>query len=134
MATFSNPSEGFYDESSHRSPRTMRNPQLTRHNSRPMDGYNTMQGSMFGNGTNGPNMRFDTMRDNFGPPMQGGNNHFPYDAGAAQTWNASSMQYNNGFNSGMPQGNGYGGPARSVKPSRGRGGLNDVCSVVAYNT
>lgn len=125
MATFSNPSDGFYDRASDRSPRAMRSHHSIRHSARPMDGYNTMQGSMFGNGAGGPSMRFDGMRENFGPPMQNGASaHFPYDAGAAQTWNASNMPYGNGMG-GMSQDNGY-GPARSVKPSRGRSNISNV--------
>lgn len=129
MAAFSSQSDGFYDDPSGRSPRSMRNPQVSRHNSRPMDGYAGMQNSMFSNGNNPPALRFNDMRENNFGSMQGGpvhNSHFPFDIGAAQTWNAGSMQYNNGIGN-MAQENAY-GPSRSVKPSRGRAGLSNVCS------
>lgn len=132
MAAFSSQPEGFYDDPSGRSPRSMRNPQVARHNSRPMDGYGSIPNSMFGNGNNAPALRFNDARDNFGGPMQPGavgNAHFPFDVGAAQTWNAGSMQYNNGMGN-MSQDGGY-GPSRSVKPSRGRAGLANVSELLA---
>lgn len=92
-----------------------------------MDGYNSMHNTMFGNGNNPPALRFNDMRDNNFGSMQGnavGNAHFPYDIGAAQTWNAGSMQYNNGVGN-MSQESPY-GPSRTVKPSRGRAGLSNV--------
>ena len=139
MATFSNMNEGFYDERAARSPRSYRNqPPMNRANSRPMDSaYGSMQGAMFANNNSfsnnniGQNMRFNS--GPFAPHMQNGmpngpagNVHFPYDSTAAQTWNAGS--------NGIPNfGVGLGGaqdPSRSVRPSRGRVGLSNVCPLL----
>ncbi len=129
MATFSNPSEAFYDDLSSTSPRAFRNPQLNRQMGRN-DGYGGINPPMFGNEGPVPSMRFENMRDNFGAPMQNpgaGNVHFPYDAGAAQTWNSSGPSLHN-FGNGMgtlPPNQNY-GPSRSVKPSRGRAAISNV--------
>jgi hypothetical protein len=86
---------------------------------------------MFGAEGSLPTMRFDNMREGFGAsPMQNpgaGNAHFPYDAGAAQTWNSNGgplQSFGNGMGT-MPQNSNY-GPSRSVKPSRGRVGVSNV--------
>jgi len=135
MATFSNPSGTFYDDVSGRSPRGFRNPQLNRPVGGVADGYGAgMQGSLFGADGSLPSMRFDSIRDGFGAPLQNpmtGNPHFPYDAGAAQTWSSSggSMQsFGNGMG-GMPQGTTNYGPSRSVKPSRGRVAVSNVSAI-----
>lgn len=92
-----------------------------------------MQGTMFANnnqfGNNGvgQNLRFGT--GPFAPHMQNGiptgpagNIHFPYDSAAAQTWNAGTNgMLNFGVGLGGPQ-----DPSRSVRPSRGRVGLQNV--------
>ncbi|KIW53801.1 hypothetical protein, variant [Exophiala xenobiotica] len=129
MATFSNPSEAFYDDLSSTSPRAFRNPQLNRQMGRN-DGYGGINPPMFGNEGPVPSMRLENMRDNFGAPMQNpgaGNVHFPYDAGAAQTWNSSGPSLQN-FGNGMgtlPPNQNY-GPSRSVKPSRGRAAISNL--------
>ncbi|KAJ4670593.1 RNA-binding post-transcriptional regulator cip2 [Exophiala dermatitidis] len=128
MATFSNAPEGFYDDLSGTSPRAFRNPPLNRQNNRN-DGYGTVGSSMFGTEGSVPTMRFDNVRDGFGGPMQNqgvGNVHFPYDPGAAQTWgtNGGPLQSFSGNLGTMPHNSNY-GPARSVKPSRGRMGLSN---------
>lgn len=85
---------------------------------------------MFGAEGSLPNMRFDNMRNDFGGPMQNpgaGNIHFPYDAGAAQTWSSGGgplQSFGNGMG-GLHQNANY-GPSRSVKPSRGRVGISNV--------
>lgn len=129
MATFSNASEAFYEDLPGTSPRTFRNAQLSRPGGRT-EGYGGMNGPMFGPEVSLPTMRFDNIRDGFGGPMQNpgaGNVHFPYDASAAQTWSSSggSMQsFGNGMGT-VPHNHNY-GPARSVKPSRGRAGISNV--------
>src|ERR1700761_3190181 len=88
MAAFSNASDAFFDERT--SPRVYRNANLNRQPS-GTDPYGGMNPPMFGAEAPLPNMRFDTMRDGFGAPLQNtgaGNIHFPYDASAAQTWSA----------------------------------------------
>jgi len=131
MATFSNASEAFYDDVSGTSPRAFRNPQMNRPIGRN-DGYGSMHNPMYGAEGSLPTMRFDNMRDGFNGQMQNpaaGNIHFPYDAGAAQTWSSSggSLQsFGSGLN-GMPQNPNF-GPSRSVKPSRGRAGISNVSS------
>ncbi|KAK6372648.1 Peptidyl-prolyl cis-trans isomerase pin4 [Lithohypha guttulata] len=140
MATFSNMNDGFYDDHPSRSPRSYRNPQLNRANSRPMDSaYGSMQGAMFANNnsfsnnSNGQNLRFGV--GPFGPHMRNGmpngpvgSVNFPYDSAAAQTWNAGS--------NGLPNfGVGLGGhqdPSRSVRPSRGRVGLSNLWDEPQY--
>lgn len=130
MATFSNASEAFYDDVSGTSPRAFRNAQLNRQGNRT--DYGNMNAPMFGAEGSVPNMRFDNMRDGFGAPIPNpgaGNIHFPYDAGAAQTWNSGGGSLQS-FGNGMPsqvQNANY-GPSRSVKPSRGRMGLSNVRS------
>ncbi|KIX09751.1 uncharacterized protein Z518_00832 [Rhinocladiella mackenziei CBS 650.93] len=128
MATFSNTAESFYDDVSNTSPRAFRNAQLNRQAGRT--DYGGMNAPMFGAEGSLPTMRFDNMRDGFGTPMQApgaGNVHFPYDAGAAQTWGSSggSLQsFGNGMGA-MAQNPNY-GPSRSVKPSRGRVGISNL--------
>ncbi|EXJ91894.1 hypothetical protein A1O3_00444 [Capronia epimyces CBS 606.96] len=131
MATFSNASDAFYDDLSGTSPRAFRNAQLSRPNARN-DGYGNMGPSMFGNEGSLPTMRFDNVRDGFGGPMQNhgvANVHFPYDAGAAQTWSSNGGPHPQSFGGGMggmPQNTNNYGPSRSVKPSRGRVGLSNL--------
>lgn len=70
-------------------------------------------------------------RDPFGhnfqqPPAGNISQPFPFDVNAAQTWNASApMPFGANGMAGMGQ-NGDHGPARSVKPSRGRVGINNI--------
>lgn len=133
MATFSNASEAFYDDLSGTSPRAFRNPQMSRQGR--SDGYGGINPPMFANEPSLPSMRFDNMRDAFGAPMQnpsGGNVHFPYDPGAAQTWASSGgppQSFGNGMG-GMPQNSNY-GPSRTVKPSRGRAAISNVSPILA---
>ena len=129
MATFSNASEAFYDDVSGTSPRAFRNAQVNRQATRT--DYAGVNGPMFGAEGSLPNMRFDNMRDGFGaPPIPNpgaGNIHFPYDAGAAQTWNSGAgalPSFGNGMATQIQNAN-Y-GPSRSVKPSRGRMGISNV--------
>ena len=130
MATYSTPQEGFYDDPSGRSPSNFRQPSLNRQNQRQHDAYGSMQGAMFGGNNNMPALRFENIRDDYGGQMQSGgpgNNHFPYNSGAAQTWsssNASLHAFGNGMGN-MPHDGNF-GPARSVKPSRGRAGVANV--------
>jgi hypothetical protein len=130
MAAFSNTSEAFFDDISNRSPRTFRGPQMNRQQPGRMDGYAGMQG-MFGQDHSMPSLRFGgNMRDAFGAPMQGlgtSNMNFPYDMQAAQTWNGGApLQPFAGNGMGAMTQNGDYGPNRSVKPSRGRAGINNV--------
>ncbi|KAI1615677.1 hypothetical protein EDD36DRAFT_194364 [Exophiala viscosa] len=128
MATFSNASEAFYDDLSGTSPRAFRNPQMGRQGR--SDGYGGINPPMFAHEPSVPSMRFDNMRDAFGAPMQnpsGGNVHFPYDPGAAQTWASGGgppQSFGNGMG-GMPQNSNY-GPSRTVKPSRGRAAISNL--------
>ncbi|KAJ9629183.1 hypothetical protein, variant [Exophiala oligosperma] len=130
MATFSNASEPFYDGLTDSSPRAFRNPPLNRQMGRN-EGYGGANQPMFGNEGPLPSMRFDNMRDNFGAPMPNpgaGNVHFPYDAGAAQTWNSTAPSNMQSFGNGMgtmPQNPTY-GPSRGVKPSRGRAAISNL--------
>ncbi|KIW68571.1 hypothetical protein PV04_04509 [Phialophora macrospora] len=129
MAAFSNASDAFYDERT--SPRAYRNSHLNRQASGG-DPYsnNNMNPPMFGAEAPLQNMRFDNMRDGFGGPMQNAgaaNIHFPYDASAAQTWSAggaSLAPFGNGMGN-IPQNSNF-GPSRSIKPSRGRVGLQQL--------
>ena len=78
--------------------------------------------------------RFNGRPDPFGSAFQqppaGNMSHFPYDMNAAQTWNSPAPPMgafgNNGMGA-MGQ-NGDLGASRTVKPRRGRAGLNNVCS------
>lgn len=130
MAAFSNASDAFYDERN--SPRAYRNQHLNRQAS-GADPYSNMNPQMYGAEAPMPNMRYDTMRDGFGAHMQNagaGNVHFPYDASAAQTWSAggaSLAPFGNGMGN-LQQNNNF-GPSRSIKPSRGRVGLQQVSSI-----
>jgi hypothetical protein len=135
MAAFSNASEAFYDERT--SPRAYRNQGINRQAGGEQQYGAGMNGQMFGADTAAPNMRYETMRDGFGGPMQGGgvgNVHFPYDASAAQTWSAGAPGQG-------PFGNGMGnlgqnanfGPSRSIKPSRGRVGVSQVSLQEVYS-
>lgn len=128
MEAFSNASDAFYDERP--SPRAYRNTHLNRQAS-GTENYNNMATPIFGGETAVPNMRFDNIRDGFGAPLQNnaaaGNVHFPYDASTAQTWSsggASLGPFGNGMGN-IPQNANF-GPARSIKPSRGRVGLSQV--------
>jgi hypothetical protein len=130
MAAFSNASDAFYDERT--SPRAYRNSHLNRQASGGDPYNNNMNAPMFGAEAPLQNMRFDNMRDGFGAPMQNAaaaNIHFPYDASAAQTWSAGGASlppFGNGMGN-MPQNSNF-GPSRSIKPSRGRVGLQQVSS------
>jgi len=135
MATFSNMNDGFYDDPSTRSPRVYRGQHLSvnRGNSRHIDnGYGSMQGNMFANNNSfannhaGHSLRFTN--GPFPPSMQNnmqngpvGNIQFAFDSSAAQTWNAGSNGIPN-FATGMLQ-----DASRSVRPSRGRTGISNVC-------
>ena len=127
MAAFTNASDAFYDDRT--SPRTYRNQALNRQ-AGGSDPYGGMNGPVFGGEAPVPNMRYDGMRDGFGAPLQNagaGNVHFPYDASAAQTWSAGGASlgpFGNGMGS-MQQNANY-GPSRSIKPSRGRVGVQQV--------
>ena len=126
MAAFTN-GEHYYDDISGRSPRSFRNPSMNRQPGRP-DGFGSMQG-MYGNENGLPQVRFGNMRDPFAAPSNVGavNMNFPYDANAASTWSSAPPVPHfagNGMNHGQ---NGDFGPSRSVKPSRGRVGLQNVC-------
>jgi hypothetical protein len=129
MAAFSNAADAFYDDRT--SPRTYRN-QLLNRQAGGADPYASMNAPGFGGDGTVPNMRYDGMRDGFGAPSQNagaGNVHFPYDASAAQTWSAggaSLAPFGNGMGS-MQQNSNY-GPSRSIKPSRGRVGVQQVSS------
>lgn len=129
MATFSNPSEAFYEDGPGNSPRAFRNPQINRQGGRN-DGYGNVHTPMFGNDAAIPTMRFDNMRDGFGGPMNNsalGNIHFPYDPNTAQTWSSgggSLQSFGNG-QPGIHQNQNF-NPSRSVKPSRGRAGISNV--------
>ena len=86
-----------------------------------------MQGSLFNN-NNMPSLRFDNARDSFGTPMSNtthGNNLFPYDTNAAQTWSSSGGPMHNfgGGIGGMPQSTSFG---TSIKSARGRPGVSSV--------
>ena len=117
----------YYDDVPGRSP-PYRNPSMNRQHGRP-DGFGSMQG-MYGNDNGIPQVRFGSnMRDPFAAPSNVGavNMNFPYDANAASTWSSgppANHFHGNGMNT-MPQ-NGDFGPSRSVKPSRGRVGLQSV--------
>lgn len=130
MAAFQNASEPLYDDFANRSPRSFRNPPMNRQPGRP-DGFSTMHGG-FGLDQNIASARFGGRPDPFGntfqQPPAGNMSHFPYDINAAQTWNspAPPMSFGSNGMAGMGQ-NGDHGPARSVKPSRGRVGINNVC-------
>jgi hypothetical protein len=128
MAAFQNASEPLYDFAN-RSPRSYRGPAMNRQQGRP-DGFSTMHGS-FGLDQSINLARFggrpDPFGNNFQQPPAGNMSHFPYDVNAAQTWNSPAPQMgfpSNGMNG--PGQNGDHGPARSVKPSRGRVGINNV--------
>jgi hypothetical protein len=129
MAAFTNASEPMYDDFSNRSPRSFRNPPMNRQPGR-QDGFSTMHGG-FGLDHSIASARFGGRADPFGHNFQqpsAGNisQPFPFDVNAAQTWNASApMPFGNNGMAGMGQ-NGDHGPARSVKPSRGRVGINNV--------
>lgn len=133
MATFSNPADAFYDNSTGPSPRGFRNPSMTRPMGRN-DGFGTVQGSMFGHDNGIPSMRFDNARDGFGmgmPNVTTNNAHFPYDPSAAQTWSAgpgSLPPFGNGMAT-MGQNGNYG--PKTVKPSRGRAGISNVSVLIA---
>ncbi|KAJ9602180.1 Peptidyl-prolyl cis-trans isomerase pin4 [Cladophialophora chaetospira] len=127
MAAFSNAADAFYDDRN--SPRAYRNQVLNRQAS-GADPYNNMNPQMYGAEAPMSNMRYDSMRDGFGAPMHNagaGNNHFPYDASAAQTWSAggaSLAPFGTGMGN-LPQNANF-GPSRSIKPSRGRVGLQQL--------
>lgn len=129
MAAFQNANEPLYDDFANRSPRSFRNPPMNRQPGRP-DGFSTMHGG-FGLDQSIASARFgarpDPFGNNFQQPPAGNMSHFPYDINAAQTWNspAPPMSFGSNGMGGMGQ-NGDHGPARSVKPSRGRVGINNV--------
>jgi hypothetical protein len=133
MASFSNAADAFYDERT--SPRAYRN-QVPNRQPSVTDPYTTLNPPMFG--AEVPNMRYDNMRDGFGAPLQNaqsGNVHFPYDPNAAQTWSAggaSLAPFGNGMGN-MPQNSNF-GPSRSIKPSRGRVGLQQVMPEFEHRT
>ncbi|ETN44686.1 uncharacterized protein HMPREF1541_10356 [Cyphellophora europaea CBS 101466] len=130
MAAFSN-TEPMYDDFANRSPRSFRHPAMNRQPGRP-DGFSTMHGGFGLEQTHGLNSarfggRPDPFGSNFQQPPAGNMSHFPYDMNAAQTWNSPAPPLSFGTN-GMPGigQNGDLGPARSVKPSRGRVGINNI--------
>lgn len=141
MATFSNMNDGFYDDPSSRSPRGYRNqqPPLNRANSRPMDSaYGSMQGTIYANNNSynnnhtGQPLRFNN--GPFAPSIQNGmpngpmgNIQFAFDSSAAQTWNAGTSGLPN-FGTGLLQ-----DPSRSVRPSRGRAGISNVCNLLMFH-
>ena len=129
MAAFSNASDAFYDDRN--SPRQYRN-QLQNRQAGGADPYANMNAPVYGTDGSVPNMRYDGMRDGFGAHLQnngGGNVHFPYDASAAQTWSAGGPSLGS-FGNGMGNmQNGNYGPSRSIKPSRGRVGLQQVSPI-----
>ena len=130
MAAFSNPLDAFYDDRN--SPRNYRN-QLPNRQAGGADPYASMSAAAFGAEAPMPSIRYDSMRDGFGTIQNtgAGNAHFPYDASAAQTWSgggASLAPFGNGMGN-MAQNGNY-GPSRSIKPSRGRVGLQQVSSIL----
>jgi hypothetical protein len=132
MAAYSNYQDNHFQDNSGRSPRSsMRQPQMNRQASRPYDAYGpAMNNGAFG-GNGMMSGRFDNARDGYNSmSMQGSQlgNAFPYDPAAAQTWNSGAQAMNGG--SGMLGTNGAFGPSRSVKASRGRLAIPEVCSVL----
>lgn len=132
MAAYSNYQDNHFQDNSGRSPRgSMRQPQLGRASSRPYDAYGpAMSNGPFG-GNGMMSGRFDNSRDAYNSmPMQNGQlaNAFPYDPAAAQTWNAGAQAANGG--TGMLGSNGAFGPSRSVRASRGRPAIPEVCTTL----
>jgi hypothetical protein len=71
--------------------------------------------------------RGDPFGNSFQQPPGNNMSHFPYDLNAAQTWNSPAPPMPSLGNGMGPMGqNGDFGPARSVKPSRGRTAINQV--------
>lgn len=123
----------FYDNASGRSPRSYRGPSMNRSHGRP-DAFGSMQG-MYGTENGMHQGRFGNMRDPFAAPSNLGAvnmnlGNFPYDSNAASTWSAPPpMTQFSGSNMNNVGQNGDFGPSRSVKPSRGRIGLQGVRNV-----
>lgn len=129
MAAFSNVGEAPYDDFTNRSPRAFRQQPMGRQPGR-QDGFSTMHGG-FGMDHNISSNRFggrgDPFSNNFQPPQSNSMAFGPYDNNIAQTWNSPAPpmpSMGNGLGA-MSQ-NGDFGPARSVKPSRGRAGISQV--------
>lgn len=128
MAAFPNVGEPTYDDFSTRSPRGFRQPPMGRQPGR-QDGFSTMHGGFGLDQNMAPNRfggRGDPFGNNFQQPPGGNMSHFPYDLNAAQTWNSPAPPMNT---MGPMSQNGDYGPARSVKPSRGRVAINQVCGL-----
>ena len=92
-------------------------------------GFTSMHG-MYGSENAQP--RYANGRDPFGMQMQniGANNmNFPYDAAAAQTWNAGPPMSSFPGNA-MGQNGNYGPGARGPKSSRVRPTVNDVSILI----
>lgn len=116
---------------SSRSPTLGRQPQLQRQNSRALDSYGNIPGSMYTQDDTMSFPRFDNGRNHFNVPMQSAQmngSQFPYDMNASQTWNPNGnpMQSFGGNHSGfMGAGGSLAGQSR-LKPSRGRTVLPNV--------
>jgi hypothetical protein len=134
MATFSNPSDTYFEDQA-RGSRSLRQSNMQRQVSRPFDGYGTASSARFENATSG--LRFENLRDTFNAPMQNGslnNSHFPFDVGAAQSWNSTAPSlpsFGNSVNGGNGmQHMGNFGPTRSLRANRGRPDLQNVSSLL----